>query len=290
LRSLPRPARRNISSREDIAENTVRLSRLALILILIIAAQNAWLLYPRLKALVLRTHEDPAIRGRVLAARLGCFSCHGPDGVGGVPNPGSRWQTVPGFGEQTLMMYAHSDEEIREYVLDGAPSAKQLDDDYREAMQGQALQMPAYRGFISDAELDDLVAYIRAASGMFTPPEGSPASRGAQVARDHGCLYCHGEMGLGGRPNPGSLKGYVPGFVGEDFADLVRSDDELHGWITEGTIERLQTNRLARYFIERQRLRMPAFRAFLSDEQVDDLGAYVRWLSRQTWRSQPLPH
>lgn len=268
----------------------MRITRLTLVLILVLAAQNAWLLYPRLKALVLRSQEDPAWRGRALAAELGCFGCHGPDGAGGVPNPGSRWQTVPGFGEQTLMMYAHGDDEVREYILDGAPAARLADESYREAMDAQALQMPAYRDFISSAQLEDLVAYIRAVSGMFTPPEGTAAHRGGQLAIEYGCAQCHGEMGLGGRPNPGSLKGYIPGFVGHDFADLVRDDGELNEWIATGTIARLQENALARHFIERQRLQMPAFDRFLSPEQIADLGAYVRWLSQETWRDQPLPN
>lgn len=268
----------------------MRLSRLTLVLIGLLMAQNLWWLYPRLEALVLQAQEDPAARGRVLAGQLGCFGCHGPDGVGGTPNPGSRWETVPGFGEQTLMMYAHTDDEVRQYIVDGAPAARREDESYREAMQAQALQMPAYRDFVSASELDDLVAYVRAASGMFTPPEGSAASRGAQLARDYGCAQCHGEMGVGGRPNPGSLKGYIPGFFGHDFADLVRDDAELHDWIAKGTIPRLQQTTLARYFLERQRLQMPGFERFLSPEQIADLAAYVRWLSQESWRDQPLPN
>jgi mono/diheme cytochrome c family protein len=264
-------------------------SRLALILLGLLVVQNAWLLWPRFKALVLQYQDDPAVRGRVLAGELGCFNCHGPDGSGGVANPGSRWQTVPGFGEQTLMMYAHSDAEIREYIADGAPRAKLEDESYREAMRAQALQMPAYRDFVSRRELDDLVAYVRAASGLFSPPEGA-AVRGAQLALEYACFHCHGEMGVGGRPNPGSLKGYIPGFGGHDFADLVRSDAELRDWIARGRIERLETNALARYFIDRQRVQMPDFGRFLSPEQIEDLAAYVRWLSREPWRNQPLPH
>jgi mono/diheme cytochrome c family protein len=258
-------------------------------LVLVLIAENAWLAWPHFRALVLQYQDEPAARGRVLAGRLGCFNCHGPDGAGGVANPGSRWQTVPGFGEQTLMMYAASDDEVRQYILDGAPDSKRDDEDYREAMQAQALRMPAYRAFLSEGEVADLVAYIRATSGMFTPPEGA-ISRGAEVAKDNGCLHCHGEMGTGGHANPGALKGYIPGFVGQDFADLVRSEEELLAWIRVGNIDRLQQNSLARFFIDRQRVQMPAFEKFLSPEQVADLAAYVRWLSEESWRNQPLPH
>lgn len=267
----------------------MRLSRLTLLLVLLLVVENLWLAYPTLRGLVLQYQEEPAARGRVLAARLGCFSCHGPDGAGGVPNPGSRWQEVPGFGEQTLMMYAASDDEIRQYILDGAPDARRDDESYREQMAAQAIQMPAYRGVVSDAELEDLVAYVRAVSGLFTPTDEA-AKRGATLFLEKGCFHCHGDMGVGGRPNPGSLKGYIPGFVGHDFADLVRDDAELRQWIEKGRIARLEQNAVAAYFIERQRLQMPAYGPFLSAEEIGDLMAYVRWLSREPWRGQPLPH
>lgn len=267
----------------------MRSSRLTLVLVLVLLAENAWLLWPHFRALVLQYQDEPAARGRILAGQLGCFNCHGPDGAGGVANPGSRWQTVPGFGEQTIMMYAESDAEVEQYILEGAPDSKRNDADYQEAMKAQALRMPAYRAFVSRGELADLVAYIRATSGMFTPPEGA-VSRGAELAKANGCMFCHGEMGVGGRPNPGALKGYIPGFVGQDFADLVQNEEELLSWIRTGGIERLEQNSLARYFIDRQRVQMPAFETFLSAEEVGDVAAYVRWLSEEKWRHQPLPH
>src|SRR6266478_3578930 len=102
----------------------VRASRLVVALLVVLIVENAWLLYPRARVLFQRRQESPAARGRVTAARLGCFNCHGPGGRGGVPNPGSRWETVPGFGGQTLMMFVASEAELREYILDGAPARK----------------------------------------------------------------------------------------------------------------------------------------------------------------------
>ena len=267
----------------------MRFSRLTLALIALVVVQNGWLLWPRFRALVLQYQDDPASRGRVLAGELGCFNCHGPGGAGGVPNPGSRWQTVPGFGEQTLMMYATSDDDVRQYILDGAPDQKRTDDSYREEIDAQALRMPSYRGHIDASQLEDLLAYVRSASGMFTPPDG-PAQRGAQLAKENGCFHCHGDLGVGGLPNPGSLKGYIPGFVGRDFGDLVQNDEELRDWIAKGAIARLEQSALASYFIRSQRLQMPAFEKFLSPEQIADVEAYVHWLSAETWRNQALPH
>ena len=95
-------------------------------------------------------------------------------------------------------------------------------------------------------------------------------------------------MGIGGMPNPGSLKGYIPGFGGEDFDELVRNDDELRGWIAEGGIPRLRNDPLASYFIERQRIQMPAFKDRLKPDEIDALVAYVRWLADGDWQTAPL--
>jgi mono/diheme cytochrome c family protein len=154
-------------------------------------------------------------------------------------------------------------------------------------MAQMAIRMPAFRGFVSDAEVDDLVAYLRATSDLLEPAE-EPAVRGADLASANGCFTCHGALGSGGLPNPGSLKGYIPGFAGPDFAELVRDDDELRGWIAEGGIPRLRDDSVASFFLERQRIQMPAYKQHLKPEEIDALVAYVRWIAGGTWRSMPL--
>src|SRR5262245_65922665 len=195
--------------------------------------QTAWLAYPAVRARVLALEGTPAERGHRHALRLGCFSCHGPGGMGGTKNPGSEEGTVPAFTERTQMMYVKTPEDLREYVLDGAPRRKREDPDYREKMEAAALRMPAYRGFVSAAQLEDLVEYLRATSGQILPDEEA-AARGGDIATAQGCFACHGPLGAGGIPNPGSLKGYIPSFWAADFDDLVRDDGELREWIAKG--------------------------------------------------------
>jgi len=227
---------------------------------------------------------NAAQRGRKLASQLGCFNCHGPVGTDGVPNLGSKIGVVPSFHEGTIMMYARNDQDLREYILDGAPAAKLAWPEYRDEMEAPALRMPAFKGVVSAAQVDDLVAYLRAVSGLLEP-SGDPAERGAEIALTSGCFNCHGAMGIGGMPNPGSLKGYIPGFGGEDFDELVHNDDELRGWIVDGGIPRLRDNPLASYWIERQRIQMPAFKDHLKPPDIDALVAYVRWLSKGSWQT-----
>jgi mono/diheme cytochrome c family protein len=257
-------------------------------LLLAMVAESTWIASPVLHDLIVPPRDNSPQRGRALAARLGCFNCHGPGGRGGVPNPGSKGGEVPSFHEGTIMMYAHSDQELREYILDGAPQAKLARPEYRAEIEGQALRMPAYRPEVSARQADDLVAYLRAASGLLGPPDDTLAAKGADAAISAGCFNCHGDLGIGGLPNPGSLKGYIPGFGGPDFDELVRSDDELRAWITEGVIPRLRDDRLASFFLERQRVKMPGYRDLLAPADVDALVAYVRWIAAGTWQRQPL--
>lgn len=265
-----------------------RLFRLATALLLIVVAlETAYLAWPVARDIVMPPYASEVDQGRALAEELGCFNCHGPGGRGGVPNPGSKGGEVPSFHEGTLMMYVHGDQDLREYILDGAPAKKLARPAYQAEMAAQAIRMPAYRGWVSDRQVAALVAYLRAASDLLGPAE-EPAARGAELALEKGCFACHGELGSGGLPNPGSLKGYIPGFGGPDYDELVQNDEELRAWITKGGIPRLLDDPAARFFIDRQRVQMPAFESHLSAEEVDALIAYIKWIASDAWRTMPL--
>jgi mono/diheme cytochrome c family protein len=271
---MPRPAGRS-------------LRLLTALLLIAVALETAYLAWPVARDIVMPPYASDVDQGRVLAGQLGCFTCHGPGGRGGVPNPGSRGGEVPSFREGTLMMYAHDDQDLREYILDGAPAKKRERPAYQAEMAAQAIRMPAYRGTVSAQQVDLLVAYLRAASDLLAPAE-EPAARGADLVAQYGCFACHGEMGSGGLPNPGSLKGYIPGFGGADFDELVQTDEELRAWIADGGIPRLRDDPAARFFIDRQRIQMPAFGTHLTADEIEAIMAYVRWLAKGEWRGVPL--
>ena len=65
-------------------------SLIARALITLALLESAWLVYPIVRRHVLAIEDTPAARGRRVAAALGCFGCHGPEGNGGVRNPGSE--------------------------------------------------------------------------------------------------------------------------------------------------------------------------------------------------------
>lgn len=247
----------------------------------------AVLAYPWVNRLVVGVEVTSAERGYHVAQRAGCFDCHGPNGTGGVKNPGSQDDEVPGFSGGTAMMWAKSEAEMREYILDGAPTRKRNDAAFKQKRDAQLLAMPAYRGHLNDREVDDLMVYLRAVSGLVTPPD-ELAAQGQEVAYRFGCFHCHGPMGAGGNQNPGALKGYIPGWWGSDFRDLVRNDDELRNWVRDGEVPRLRENAFARYFLERQRVYMPAYRNFMNDTQLHALVRYIRWINDGQWQNKPL--
>jgi mono/diheme cytochrome c family protein len=262
----------------------VRFRRLLVAVLAVLGAlETAWLLYPHVRKRVLSIEETPVERGHRLAGELACFTCHGPDGGGGTKNPGSEEETVPAFTEQTQMMYVKTTDDLREYILDGAPRRKREDADYRAKMEGAVLRMPAYRDFVTAAQVEDLVAYLRAASDQVMPDE-QLAGHGADLARELDCFTCHGPLGGGGVKNPGSFKGYIPSFWGADFDELVQDDEELRLWITKGEIPRIASHPIGSRFLKRQRVKMPAYEGFVSDADLGALMAYVRWIRAGTWR------
>ena len=232
----------------------------------------AWLV---LWTTALRPKLNAVERGRRLAEKNGCFGCHGPEGIEGTANPGAGSQKVPSY--RALMMYAKSEEEVREWIRDGVPAARKKSETWRASRGASALRMPAFGKRLKTREIDDLVAFVMAASGEHAP-EDSLALAGLDRARELGCSGCHGSGGQYSRPNPRSLKGYVPSWDGGDFPDLVKSREEFDEWVKRGTTKRFDSNPVAKYFLRKAVLHMPAYERFLKPRDLDALWAYVSWL------------
>jgi hypothetical protein len=137
--------------------------------------------------------------------------------------------------------------------------------------------MPAFRRRLSASEIEDLVAFVEASAGR-PEPEDSLASRGLERVEALGCNGCHGAGGRFARPNPGSFKGYVPSWDGADFPELVRDRGEFDQWVGRGVSRRFENNPMARYFLRRAVIRMPAYEKHLEPGDLDAVWAYVRWM------------
>ena len=277
--------------------------------VLLLGVAGAWGLLSHLR----RPELTPELRGYALAQDLGCHGCHGPRGTGGVPNPRAGAATttgeIPAWDGGTAMMYVKSEDEIREWILDGRPWRLVLRDSLQarrmrahadsspfpvagqvelrgRPWKGNAppVRMPAYAGVVSQTELEDLVAYYKVVARFGEEIDAMPADarRGYAAARDAGCFGCHGPGGLLGVSNPRSYKGYVPPWRGADYTELVRDENELRAWILDGAVPRISDNRVGRWFLSRQIVQMPAYRTVLADSTVDDIVSYVLWTSRDT--------
>jgi len=223
--------------------------------------------------------SNPVRRGAALARDLGCFSCHGELGRSGIPDPSAEGKQVPAWGGGLWMMYVKDDAEVREFILDGVSRRRAASESAREERRGAAVAMPAYKDVLGKRELDDLVAAFEVLCGMKRPSDDTAEEHGYQIAQSRQCFSCHAPVGSGGLPNPGSFTGFVPGWYGADFRDLVRSREEFETWIRTGTIPRLANHPVASVFIRRQRLKMPPYRAMTSAE-LEELWSYASWLGR----------
>ncbi len=224
------------------------------------------------------TWPPPVVRGHRLALSLGCGGCHDLAGGPGAPNPGSREGRVPGWGGGNAMMYFPEPGDVAAWIRDGAPKTYRDSAGFQAQQQQQALTMLAYGGRLSSRALADLTAFVEAVAETRAPADGAPAE-GYAVAARTGCFHCHGPGGLGGIDNPGSFAGYIPGWHGRAYRALVRSRDELVAWIRDGRTERTDANPIARYFLRRQQLHMPAYRDHLKAAEIDALVAYIEALN-----------
>ncbi len=213
----------------------------------------------------------PVQRGARLAASRGCLACHGAPGRLADPDGSRGIGTVPSFEHDDVTAYAHSLDELREWILDGRP--KRLRD---SAEPQPLLRMPAWRGRLAPAEVDALVAWVSASADFEPLPHGAESGRATAAAL--GCFACHGPQGRGDTPNPGSLKGYIPSWSGADFPELARDDSEIREWIRDGAPRRLRDNPAAAFFMRRQAIRMPAFGDKVGEDDVRRLTTYIRWL------------
>jgi cbb3-type cytochrome c oxidase subunit III len=96
------------------------------------------------------TRQGAAVEGALLYQRYGCVNCHGPNGLGGVPNPQSPDKAIPPLSGADFFKEFNTDEKITDVIRSGSVIG-----------QAPIVSMPHWGGIISDPQLRALVAYIK---------------------------------------------------------------------------------------------------------------------------------
>jgi cbb3-type cytochrome c oxidase subunit III len=96
------------------------------------------------------TDQGEPVAGAALYGKYGCINCHGPNGLGGVPNPQSPDKAIPPLSGADFFSEFDTDAKIKEIIRTGS-------------VLGSApiVSMPHWGGILSDDQLDALVAYIK---------------------------------------------------------------------------------------------------------------------------------
>ena len=94
--------------------------------------------------------QGASVAGAALYVRDGCINCHGPSGLGGVPNPESEDKAIPALSGQGFRGEFNTDEKITEIIRSGSVLGKP-----------PIASMPHWGGIIPDEDLAALVAYLK---------------------------------------------------------------------------------------------------------------------------------
>ncbi len=204
---------------------------------------------PAYRWLWARGEANPLAQGLELLETRGCASCHRPDAGGW------RWR---GDGTPPVSL-----EMVRDAVLNGRPQAQ----DFPAAM-------PAMGSRFQVGEWKAVVLAVGVLEGLVGVPEDPELASGYDIARQMGCFGCHGLLGAGGVPNPGSLQGRIPGWLGAGFEKTLEVDGALRRVILEGSVQ----DRVPLPGVPGSLLAMPAYGERLDSVEVEILVRYLRWL------------
>ena len=94
--------------------------------------------------------QGAAVEGSVLYSAYGCVNCHGPNGLGGVPNPQAPDRTIPPLSGQDFLKEFNTDAKIIAVIRSGSVIGR-----------APIVSMPHWGGIIPDARLRALVAYLK---------------------------------------------------------------------------------------------------------------------------------
>jgi mono/diheme cytochrome c family protein len=94
--------------------------------------------------------QGAAVAGAALYVRYGCINCHGPNGLGGVPNPLSEDKTIPPLTGGDFRGEFNTDAKIAAVIRSGSVIGR-----------APIVSMPHWGGILSDQQIAELNAYLK---------------------------------------------------------------------------------------------------------------------------------
>jgi mono/diheme cytochrome c family protein len=104
---------------------------------------------PTAKPAPIPQRQGAAVEGAALYTRFGCGNCHGPNALGGVPNPQSPDKTIPPLSGADFRKEFNTEAKIIAVIRSGSVLGR-----------APIVSMPHWGGIIPDAQLRALVAYL----------------------------------------------------------------------------------------------------------------------------------
>jgi mono/diheme cytochrome c family protein len=94
--------------------------------------------------------QGAAVEGAALYTRYGCINCHGPNGLGGVPNPQAEDKTIPSLSGADFRSEFNTDAKIIDIIRTGSVIGR-----------APIVSMPHWGGIIPAEQLRAITAYIK---------------------------------------------------------------------------------------------------------------------------------
>jgi cbb3-type cytochrome c oxidase subunit III len=95
------------------------------------------------------TDQGLAVEGSALYVRDGCINCHGPNGLGGVPNPQSPDKTIPPLSGADFRNEFNTPAKIADVIRSGSVVGR-----------APIVSMPHWGGILTTADVNALIAYL----------------------------------------------------------------------------------------------------------------------------------
>jgi mono/diheme cytochrome c family protein len=93
--------------------------------------------------------QGSAVAGSIDYINFGCINCHGPNGLGGVPNPLSADKSIPSLATADFRGEFNTAKKISDVIVSGSVIGK-----------APIVSMPHWGTILTQQEITDLVAYL----------------------------------------------------------------------------------------------------------------------------------